>query len=127
MGSHLDTQPKGGRFDGILGVLAGLEVFRTLEDQGIVTERPLALVVWTNEEGSRFAPAMVASGTYAGAFSVESTLAREDRDGVTLGEALEACATPVSCRWASPVWTASSSCISSRGRCSRKKARPSAW
>ncbi|SOC54217.1 N-carbamoyl-L-amino-acid hydrolase [Chromohalobacter canadensis] len=91
MGSHLDTQPKGGRFDGILGVLAGLEVFRTLADQGIVTERPLELVVWTNEEGSRFAPAMVASGTYAGAFSVDSTLAREDRDGVTFGEALEAC------------------------------------
>ncbi|WP_287124128.1 Zn-dependent hydrolase [Chromohalobacter sp.] len=91
MGSHLDTQPKGGRFDGILGVLAGLEVLRTLADRDIVTERPLVLVVWTNEEGSRFAPAMVASGTYAGAFSVESTLAREDRDGVTFGEALEAC------------------------------------
>ncbi|EPC02020.1 allantoate amidohydrolase [Litchfieldella anticariensis FP35 = DSM 16096] len=89
-GSHLDTQPRGGRFDGILGVLAGLEVFRTLHDRGIVTERPLELVIWTNEEGSRFAPAMVASGTYAGEFSVESTLAREDRDGVTLGEALEA-------------------------------------
>lgn len=88
-GSHLDTQPKGGRFDGILGVLAGLEVFRTLDEHGIVTERPLELVVWTNEEGSRFAPAMVASGTYAGEFSVESTLARSDRDGVTLGEALE--------------------------------------
>ncbi|QOR39429.1 M20 family metallo-hydrolase [Billgrantia diversa] len=88
IGSHLDTQPKGGRFDGVLGVLAGLEAFRTLDDHGIVTERPLELVVWTNEEGSRFAPAMVASGTYAGAFSVESTLARRDRDGVTLGEAL---------------------------------------
>lgn len=88
-GSHLDTQPKGGRFDGILGVLAGLEVFRALDEQGIVTQRPLELVVWTNEEGSRFAPAMVASGTYAGEFSVESTLARKDRDGVTLGEALE--------------------------------------
>ncbi|MBB3139573.1 M20 family metallo-hydrolase [Halomonas organivorans] len=90
-GSHLDTQPKGGRFDGILGVLAGLEVFRSLHDQGIVTERPLELVVWTNEEGSRFAPAMVASGTYAGEFAVEDTLARRDADGVTLGEALEAC------------------------------------
>ncbi|MDW5378807.1 M20 family metallo-hydrolase [Halomonas sp. HP20-15] len=89
-GSHLDTQPRGGRFDGVLGVLAGLEVFRTLDERGIVTERPLELVVWTNEEGSRFAPAMVASGTYAGEFSVESTLAREDRDGVTLGAALEA-------------------------------------
>ncbi|MFC3282725.1 M20 family metallo-hydrolase [Litchfieldella rifensis] len=89
-GSHLDTQPRGGRFDGILGVLAGLEVFRTLHDRGIVTERPLELVVWTNEEGCRFTPAMVASGTYAGEFSVESTLARRDRDGVTLGQALEA-------------------------------------
>ncbi|QFT83660.1 N-carbamoyl-L-amino acid hydrolase [Halomonas sp. THAF12] len=90
-GSHLDTQPKGGRFDGILGVLAGLEVFRALHDQGVVTERPLELVVWTNEEGSRFAPAMVASGTFAGEFAVEETLARRDADGVTLGEALEAC------------------------------------
>ncbi|MDW7748834.1 M20 family metallo-hydrolase [Halomonas sp.] len=90
-GSHLDTQPKGGRFDGILGVLGGLEVFRCLHDQGIVTERPLELVVWTNEEGSRFAPAMVASGTYAGEFSVDDTLSRRDADGVTLGEALEAC------------------------------------
>nr|WP_298249334.1 M20 family metallo-hydrolase [uncultured Halomonas sp.] len=90
-GSHLDTQPKGGRFDGVLGVLAGLEVFRTLDDQGIVTERPLELVVWTNEEGSRFAPAMVASGTYAGEFSVDDTLNRRDADGVTLGAALKAC------------------------------------
>ncbi|SFH31114.1 M20 family metallo-hydrolase [Modicisalibacter xianhensis] len=90
-GSHLDTQPQGGRFDGILGVLAGLEVFRTLDDHGVVTERPLELVVWTNEEGSRFAPAMVASGTYAGEFSIASTLARTDRDGVTFDEALQAC------------------------------------
>lgn len=91
IGSHLDTQPKGGRFDGILGVLAGLEVFRTLHDRGIVTERPLELVVWTNEEGSRFAPAMVASGTYAGEFSEAYTLSRQDRDGVSFGEALSAC------------------------------------
>lgn len=90
VGSHLDTQPKGGRFDGVLGVLAGLEALRTLDDHGVVTQRPLELVVWTNEEGSRFAPAMVASGTYAGVFSVDSTLARRDRDGVTLGEALAA-------------------------------------
>ncbi|MBD3896708.1 M20 family metallo-hydrolase [Halomonas sp. ML-15] len=90
IGSHLDTQPKGGRFDGVLGVLAGLEALRTLDDHGVVTERPLELVVWSNEEGSRFAPAMVASGTYAGVFSVESTLARRDRDGVSLGEALAA-------------------------------------
>nr|WP_300311278.1 M20 family metallo-hydrolase [Halomonas sp.] len=88
-GSHLDTQPKGGRFDGILGVLAGLEVFRTLNDKGIVTERPLELVVWTNEEGSRFAPAMVASGTYAGVFKLEDTLAITDSDGISIGQALE--------------------------------------
>lgn len=88
-GSHLDTQPKGGRFDGVLGVLAGLEVFRTLHDHNVVTERPLELIVWTNEEGSRFAPAMVASGTYAGVFAVEETLARQDANGVTFGQALE--------------------------------------
>jgi N-carbamoyl-L-amino-acid hydrolase len=89
VGSHLDTQPKGGRFDGILGVLAGLEIFRTLEEQGAVTERPLELVIWTSEEGSRFTPAMVASGTYAGEFSVDSTLARTDKNDVTYREALK--------------------------------------
>lgn len=89
VGSHLDTQPKGGRFDGVLGVLAGLEVFRTLHDHQIVTERPLELIVWTNEEGSRFAPAMVASGTYAGVFTVEETLARKDGQNITFGQALD--------------------------------------
>lgn len=62
MGSHLDTQPTGGKFDGVLGVLAGLEVLRTLDAAGYVTRRPLVLVNWTNEEGARFAPAMLASG-----------------------------------------------------------------
>lgn len=89
MGSHLDTQPLGGRFDGILGVLGGLEVLRTLADAGVVTERPLELVVWTNEEGSRFAPAMVASGTYAGVFKLDDTLAIADSAGVTMGQELE--------------------------------------
>ncbi|MCM2131262.1 M20 family metallo-hydrolase [Larsenimonas rhizosphaerae] len=89
-GSHLDTQPNGGRFDGVLGVLAGLEVFRTLSEHDITTTHPLMLVVWTNEEGSRFAPAMVASGTWAGAFDTEYTLTRTDRDGITFGQALEA-------------------------------------
>lgn len=89
VGSHLDTQPKGGRFDGVLGVLAGLEVFRTLHDHQIVTERPLELIVWTNEEGSRFAPAMMASGTYAGVFTVDETLARQDEQGISFGQALE--------------------------------------
>ncbi|GAB5471785.1 MAG: Zn-dependent hydrolase [Rhodospirillales bacterium] len=88
-GSHLDSQPTGGKFDGAYGVLAGLEVLRSLNDLGIETEAPLEVAVWTNEEGSRFAPAMMGSGAYAGLFSLEETLAREDGDGVTYGEALD--------------------------------------
>jgi len=88
IGSHLDTQPTGGRFDGILGVLAGLEVARTLHDAGIVTRHPIEVIDWTNEEGARFAPAMVASGVFAGVFSLDYALGQTDRDGVTLGEAL---------------------------------------
>ncbi|MCY4062795.1 MAG: Zn-dependent hydrolase [Chloroflexi bacterium] len=70
MGSHLDTQPFGGRFDGVFGVLAGLEVIRTLNDHGVQTIAPLEVVNWTNEEGARFAPAMLASGVYAGVFEL---------------------------------------------------------
>ena len=88
-GSHLDSQPTGGRFDGVYGVLAGLEVIRTLNDLGIETERPVEASVWTNEEGSRFAPAMVASGVYAGVFTLEYGLSRADADGKTMGEELE--------------------------------------
>lgn len=90
VGSHLDTQPTGGKFDGILGVLAGLEVIRTFAEMGYQTSAPLMVVNWTNEEGSRFAPAMQCSGVYAGALDLETALATPDRDGVTLGEALEA-------------------------------------
>lgn len=89
MGSHLDTQPTGGRFDGILGVLAGLEVVRTLHDAGVTTRHPIAVIDWTNEEGARFAPAMVASGVFAGEFTLDHALAQKDRDGVTLAEALD--------------------------------------
>jgi len=89
IGSHLDTQPTGGRFDGILGVLAGLEVVRTLHDAGIVTRHPIEVIDWTNEEGARFAPAMVSSGVFAGVFSLDYALGQVDRDGVTLGQALE--------------------------------------
>lgn len=89
MGSHLDTQPTGGKFDGILGTLAGLEVIRTLNDAGIETDAPLCLVNWTNEEGSRFAPAMMASGAYVGDFTVEHVLSCKDADGITVGEALD--------------------------------------
>jgi N-carbamoyl-L-amino-acid hydrolase len=89
-GSHLDTQPTGGKFDGAYGVLAGLEVVRTLNDLGYETEAPIEIVVWTNEEGSRFSPAMVASGVYAGVFSLEEGLGRPDNvTGVTLGAELE--------------------------------------
>ncbi len=88
-GSHLDTQPTGGRFDGVYGVLAGLEVVRSLNDLGIETERPIEVAVWTNEEGSRFTPAMVASGVFAGVFDLEYGLGRSDADGKTMGEELQ--------------------------------------
>ena len=88
-GSHLDTQPTGGKFDGVFGVLAGLEVIRTLNDHGIETAAPVEAVVWTNEEGSRFAPAMIASGVFAGVFDIDYAHARSDPDGKTLGDELE--------------------------------------
>jgi N-carbamoyl-L-amino-acid hydrolase len=90
IGSHLDTQPTGGKFDGILGVLSGLEMLKTLQDSGYETNAPLMLVNWTNEEGSRFAPAMLGSGVYAGVFDRAYADSREDRQGVTFGEAIEA-------------------------------------
>lgn len=88
-GSHLDTQPTGGRFDGVFGVLAGLEVVRTLNDLAVETERPIDIVCWTNEEGSRFAPSMVASGVFAGKFALEDVLRITDVDGLTMGSELE--------------------------------------
>ena len=90
MGSHLDTQPTGGKFDGVLGVLGALEALRTLVQAGYETYAPIEVVNWTNEEGSRFAPAMVASGVFAGAFTRDWAVAREDREGVTFGAALDA-------------------------------------
>ncbi|WP_375455898.1 Zn-dependent hydrolase [uncultured Methylobacterium sp.] len=89
-GSHLDTQPTGGRFDGVLGVLAGLEAMRSLNEAGIETEAPLLLVNWTNEEGSRFAPAMMASAAYAGDFTTDEILAKTDAAGISVGAALDA-------------------------------------
>lgn len=88
-GSHLDSQPTGGKFDGVYGVLAGLEVVRALNDQQVVTQHPIEVVVWTNEEGSRFTPAMVASGVFAGEFSLDYGLSRQDFDGITLGQELD--------------------------------------
>ncbi|MBI3507819.1 MAG: Zn-dependent hydrolase [Proteobacteria bacterium] len=87
-GSHLDTQPTGGRFDGVYGVLAGIEVLRTLADAKIETDRAVEVAVWTNEEGSRFSPAMMGSGAYAGVFALAEIDAKKDIDGVTFGEAL---------------------------------------
>jgi N-carbamoyl-L-amino-acid hydrolase len=89
MGSHLDTQPTGGKFDGVYGVLSGLEVIRSLNDNNIQTKHPIEASVWTNEEGSRFPPAMVASGVFAGVFDLEYGLSRADLDGKTMGEELE--------------------------------------
>lgn len=88
-GSHLDTQPHGGKFDGIYGVLAALEAIRTLHDSDIETEAPVEIVVWTNEEGSRFAPAMIASGVYAGLFEKDYAWSRADSEGKTIGEELD--------------------------------------
>ncbi|RJG09090.1 Zn-dependent hydrolase [Pseudomonas cavernicola] len=89
MGSHLDTQPKGGRFDGIYGVLAGLEVVRSLRDQGIETEKPIEIAVWTNEEGARFTPAMLGSAVFTQVLPLEKALAIKDADGISMKEALE--------------------------------------
>jgi len=88
-GSHGDSQPAGGKFDGIYGVLAGLEVVRTLNDHGIQTDRSIEVINWTNEEGSRFAPAMIASGVYTGVFALEYGLSRTDANGITIGQALQ--------------------------------------
>ncbi|MDP9519427.1 MULTISPECIES: Zn-dependent hydrolase [Pseudomonas] len=89
MGSHLDTQPEGGRFDGVYGVLAGLEVLRTLNDLGVQTRKPLEVVVWTNEEGARFTPAMFGSAVFTGIMSLDAALAVRDADGISVAEALQ--------------------------------------
>jgi N-carbamoyl-L-amino-acid hydrolase len=89
VGSHLDTQPTGGKFDGVLGTLAALELVRTLNDAGIETEVPICVCNWTNEEGSRFAPATMASAAYAGDYTTDNILARTDAAGMSVGEALD--------------------------------------
>lgn len=87
-GSHIDTQPTGGKFDGNYGVLAGLEVIRTLNERAIVTEAPLEVVVWTNEEGSRFVPVMMGSGVFCGAFGLDHAYAARDTEGRSVGDEL---------------------------------------
>jgi len=88
VGSHLDTQPTGGKYDGVLGVLAGLEIIRTLNDQDIKTKHPIVIVNFTNEEGTRFPPAMVASGVFAGVHTLDWAYSREDADGNNFGDEL---------------------------------------
>ena len=88
IGSHLDTQPTGGKFDGILGVLAGLELMRALHEAGAETEAPLVLINWTNEEGARFSPPMMGSGAAMGIFSEAEVLAKQDPDGKVFGDEL---------------------------------------
>ncbi len=87
-GSHIDTQPTGGKFDGNYGVLAGLEVIRTLNDHQIETQAPVEVAFWTNEEGSRFVPVMMGSGVFAKAFTLETAYAAKDVAGKTVGEEL---------------------------------------
>ncbi len=89
MGSHLDTQPTGGKYDGVLGVLSGLEVVRSIRDLGLRTRRPIVVVNWTNEEGTRFAPAMLASGVFAGVHDEDYANSREDAEGKRFGDELE--------------------------------------
>ena len=88
-GSHIDTQPTGGKFDGNYGVLAGIEVVRTLNDHGIETEAPIEVAFWTNEEGSRFVPVMMGSGVFAKAFTLEHAYAARDLDGKSVQEELQ--------------------------------------
>ena len=89
MGSHLDSQPNGGRFDGAYGVMAGLEVVRALNDAGLQTRAPLEVASWTNEEGSRFVPTLMGSGVFTGVYALDEILTHKDVEGVTVGEALK--------------------------------------
>lgn len=88
MGSHLDTQPTGGKYDGVLGVLGGLEVIRSMNDMGVQTKHPIVLTNWTNEEGTRFAPAMLASGVFAGKHTMDWAYDRVDAEGKSFGDEL---------------------------------------
>ncbi|MDP4991496.1 MAG: hydantoinase/carbamoylase family amidase, partial [Marivita lacus] len=88
VGSHLDTQPTGGKFDGVLGVLGGLEILRSLNDLGIKTKHPIVVTNWTNEEGTRFAPAMLASGVFAGVHELDWAYGRADAEGKQFGDEL---------------------------------------
>ena len=125
-GSHLDTQPTGGKFDGAYGVMAGLEVVRTLNDLGYETEAPIEIVAWTNEEGSRFSPAMVGSGVFAGVFELDEGLAtaRQRRPASPSAPSSSASALPARSRSAAGRSPPISRRISSRGRSSKPPGKP---
>jgi N-carbamoyl-L-amino-acid hydrolase len=89
IGSHLDSQPSGGKFDGAYGVMAGLEIVRALNDAGVKTRVPVEIAAWTNEEGSRFVPTLMGSGVFAGVFALDYALAQKDAEGVSVKQALE--------------------------------------
>lgn len=89
IGSHLDSQPSGGKFDGAYGVMVGLEIVRTLNDAGVRTRAPIEVAAWTNEEGSRFVPTMMGSGVYAGVYELDYALAQTDVAGISVREALQ--------------------------------------
>ena len=124
--SHLDTQPTGGKFDGALGVLAALEALRTLHRAGYETFAPIEVVNWTNEEGARFAPPMIASGVFAGVYSRDWACARADRGGETFGAALDKIGYRGAQRCGDHGCRPFLTCTSTRALISRPKARTSA-
>jgi N-carbamoyl-L-amino-acid hydrolase len=126
VGSHLDTQPTGGKYDGVLGVLGGLEIIRTLNDLGIKTKHPIVVTNWTNEEGTRFAPAMLASGVFAGVHTQDWAYDRVDAKGKRFGDELERIGWKGDEKVGAARCTPSSSCTSSRARSWRPRARTSA-
>ena len=124
MGSHLDTQPTGGKFDGVLGVLGALEAMRTLHATGYETNAPIEIVNWTNEEGSRFAPAMLASGVFAGVFTPDYAYSRDgSRRQDVRRRNWSASATGAPSRPARARSAPCSNCTSSKARSSKTKAR----
>ncbi len=129
-GSHLDSQPGGGRFDGVYGVVAALEVLATLAERGVRPPVDLVCVAWMNEEGSRFAPGMMGSEAFAGVRDLASIRATRDADGVSVADALDAlharsprCAAARSAFRSLPM----SRPTSNRGRCSKREGASSAW
>jgi N-carbamoyl-L-amino-acid hydrolase len=126
LGSHLDTQPTGGKYDGVLGTLAALEVVRTLNDAGIETETPICICNWTNEEGSRFAPAMMASAAYVGDFTTDDILSRRMPRASRWRRRSTASATAAIARWDAEILRLRRAAHRT-GPILEPRTRPSAW